>query len=142
MTLTFNLRTHKCIQLFYKLSSINSLNIKKDPRKNGREITEPRNKQGRKDITTTERPANFYNNREVFRLCGQTLITLLVIVLYSVLIMKQLIPVTYSFSLILGTNKNNTNHPISSNSHPSATANKAIHSLKIGMGYKTNRNII
>ena len=26
--------------------------------------------------------------------------------------------------------KNKTNHPISSNSHPSATANKAIHSLK------------
>ena len=36
-----------------------------------------------------------------------------------------------------------TNHPISSNSHPSATANKAIHSLKIGGGgYKTNGNII
>ena len=29
---------------------------------------------------------------------------------------------------------NKTNHPISSNSHPSATANKAIHSLKIGKG--------
>ena len=29
-------------------------------------------------------------------------------------------------------NKNKTNHQISSNSHPSATANKAIHSLKIG----------
>ena len=28
--------------------------------------------------------------------------------------------------------KNKTNHPISSNSYPSATANKAIHSLKIG----------
>ena len=27
-----------------------------------------------------------------------------------------------------------TNHPISSNSHPLATANKAIHSLKIGGG--------
>ena len=30
--------------------------------------------------------------------------------------------------------KNKTNHPISSNSHPSATANKAKHSLKIGGG--------
>ena len=30
--------------------------------------------------------------------------------------------------------KNKTNHPISSNSHPSETENKAIHSLKIGMG--------
>ena len=39
--------------------------------------------------------------------------------------------------------KNKTNHPISSNNHPSATANKAIHSLKIGGGgYKTNENII
>ena len=28
--------------------------------------------------------------------------------------------------------KNKINHPISSNSHPSATANKAIHNLKIG----------
>ena len=36
--------------------------------------------------------------------------------------------------------KNKTNHPISSNSHPSATANKAMHSLKISGGggcYKT-----
>ena len=35
-----------------------------------------------------------------------------------------------------GTNrvKNKTNHPISSNSHPSATANKAIYSLKIAGG--------
>ena len=31
----------------------------------------------------------------------------------------------------IDTRKNKTNHPISSNSHPSATANKAIHSLKI-----------
>ena len=31
-------------------------------------------------------------------------------------------------------NKNKTNQPISSNSHPLATANKAIHSLKIGGG--------
>ena len=31
-------------------------------------------------------------------------------------------------------NKNKTNHPISSNSHPSATANKAIHRLKKGEG--------
>ena len=30
--------------------------------------------------------------------------------------------------------KNKTNHPISSNSHPSATGNKAIHILKIGEG--------
>ena len=30
--------------------------------------------------------------------------------------------------------KNKTNHPISSNSHPSATANKAIHCLKWGVG--------
>ena len=30
--------------------------------------------------------------------------------------------------------KNNTNHPISSNSHSSATANKAIHCLKWGEG--------
>ena len=29
---------------------------------------------------------------------------------------------------------NKTNHPISSNSYPSATAIKAIHSLKIGEG--------
>ena len=38
---------------------------------------------------------------------------------------------------------NKTNHPISSNSHHSATANKAIHSLKIegGGGYKTKGNI-
>ena len=35
-----------------------------------------------------------------------------------------------SYSLYM----NKTNHPISSNSHPSATANKAIHSLKIGGG--------
>ena len=39
--------------------------------------------------------------------------------------------------------KNKTNHPISSNSHPSATAKSAIFSLKIGGGgYKTNRNVI
>ena len=31
--------------------------------------------------------------------------------------------------------KNKTNHPISSNSHPSATANTAIHSLKGGRGF-------
>ena len=39
--------------------------------------------------------------------------------------------------------KNKTNHPISSNSHPSATRNKAIHCLKWGGGggYKTNGNI-
>ena len=37
---------------------------------------------------------------------------------------------------------NKTNHPISSNSHLSATAKKAICSLKIGGVYKTNRNII
>ena len=30
--------------------------------------------------------------------------------------------------------KNKTNHPISSNSHPSANANKAIHCLKCGGG--------
>ena len=36
--------------------------------------------------------------------------------------------------------KNKTNHLVSSNSHPSATANKAMHSLKRGGGggYKTN----
>ena len=39
--------------------------------------------------------------------------------------------------------KNKTNHAISSNSHPSATANKAIHWLKIGGGgYKTNGYIM
>ena len=38
--------------------------------------------------------------------------------------------------------KNKTNHPISSNSHTSATANEAIHSLKRKRGYKTNGNII
>ena len=37
---------------------------------------------------------------------------------------------------------NKTNHPISSNSHPSATTKEAIFSLQIGGGYKTNRNII
>ena len=43
----------------------------------------------------------------------------------------------------LSVDLNKTNHPISSNSHPSATANKTIHSLKIGGGgYKTNGNII
>ena len=30
--------------------------------------------------------------------------------------------------------KNKTNHPISSNSHPTATANKVIHCLRIGGG--------
>ena len=35
--------------------------------------------------------------------------------------------------------KNKTNHPISSNCHPSATANKAIHSLKIGGGGGKNQ---
>ena len=39
-------------------------------------------------------------------------------------------------------NKNKTIHPISSNSHPSATVNKAIHSLNWGGGHKINRNII
>ena len=34
---------------------------------------------------------------------------------------------------------NKTNHPISSNSHPLATANKAIHSLKRGRGVKKQR---
>ena len=34
-----------------------------------------------------------------------------------------------------GSCKNKTNHPISSNSHPSATANKAIHCLKL-VGHK------
>ena len=39
--------------------------------------------------------------------------------------------------------ENKTNHPISSNSHTSATADKAIHSLKIGGGgEKTNGNVI
>ena len=38
---------------------------------------------------------------------------------------------------ILCTYKHKTNHPISGNSHPSATANKAIHSLKIGGGDKS-----
>ena len=31
---------------------------------------------------------------------------------------------------------NKTNHPISSNSHPSATANKATHNIKVGRGVK------
>ena len=35
---------------------------------------------------------------------------------------------------------NKTNHPISSNSHPSATPNKAKHSLKIRGGYMTNKS--
>ena len=35
--------------------------------------------------------------------------------------------------------KNKTNYPISSNSHPSATANKAIYSLKIGGGVSQNQ---
>ena len=34
---------------------------------------------------------------------------------------------------------NKTNHPVSSNSHPSATANKAIHSLKIRGGGLQNK---
>ena len=34
---------------------------------------------------------------------------------------------------------NKTNHPISSDSHPSATANKAIHRLKIGVGGVKNQ---
>ena len=37
------------------------------------------------------------------------------------------------------TSKNKTNHPISSNSHPSATANKAIHDLIIGGGGLQNQ---
>ena len=37
------------------------------------------------------------------------------------------------------TDKNETNHPISSNSHPSATTNKAIYSLKIGGGGQNQR---
>ena len=36
------------------------------------------------------------------------------------------------FVLLLGRTKNKTNHPKSSNSHPSATTNKAIHCLKWG----------
>ena len=39
-------------------------------------------------------------------------------------------------------NKNKTNHPISRNSHPSATANKAIYSLKGAGVYEINGNII
>ena len=35
--------------------------------------------------------------------------------------------------------KNKTNHPISSNSHHSATANKAIHSIKIEGGLQNQR---
>ena len=35
--------------------------------------------------------------------------------------------------------KNKTNHLISSNSHPTATANQAIHSLKIGGGGLKNQ---
>ena len=38
--------------------------------------------------------------------------------------------------------KNKTNHPISSNSHPSVTVNKAIHSLKIRGGGTKNKNIL
>ena len=45
-----------------------------------------------------------------------------------------------SFTVKKSKVKNRTNHPISSNSHPSATENKAIHSLKRG-GYKTNWNM-
>ena len=39
--------------------------------------------------------------------------------------------VLFLYLLYLG-NHNKTNQPISSNNHPSATANKATHSLKIG----------
>ena len=35
--------------------------------------------------------------------------------------------------------KNKTNHPISSNSNLSATANKAIHGLKSGVGLQNQR---
>ena len=44
-------------------------------------------------------------------------------------------------SLMNGITKHKTNHPISSNSHPSATANKAIHFLKWG-GEGNNWNIL
>ena len=37
---------------------------------------------------------------------------------------------------------NKTNHPISSNSHPKATANIAINCLKMEGAHKTNGNII
>ena len=40
---------------------------------------------------------------------------------------------------IISVLNNKTNHPISSNSHPSATANKAIHSLKMGGGVNKQR---
>ena len=39
-------------------------------------------------------------------------------------------------------NKNKTNHPISSNSHPTATANIANTLPQNGEGYKTNGIII
>ena len=39
-------------------------------------------------------------------------------------------------------NENKTNHPISNNSHRFVTANKAIHSLKIGGGLQNQREHI
>ena len=41
--------------------------------------------------------------------------------------------------LLYKLDKNKTNYPISSYSHPSATADKAIHSLKIGEGLQNQR---
>ena len=48
----------------------------------------------------------------------------------------------YSIRIRKASYKNKTNHPISSNSHPSATANIVIHFLKREGGYKANGNII
>ena len=48
-------------------------------------------------------------------------------------------------TVFIHNHKKKTNHPISNNSHPSATSNKAIHSLKIGGGgvqYQRERHII
>ena len=48
--------------------------------------------------------------------------------------MEQLISIDRNYHC-----RNNSNHPISSNSYPSATANKAIQSLKIGGGGLQNQ---
>ena len=53
------------------------------------------------------------------------------------LIDSMLLFFVYSYN-----DRSKTNHPISSNSHPLVTPNKAMHCLKLGESYKTNGNII
>ena len=73
VTLTFDLRTHKCIQLFYKSLSINWRNMRKIRWKMAEK---PQNAESGKEIKEKKwaRKKRQHNNRKVLRLCRQTLI--------------------------------------------------------------------